>query len=125
MPEQYEIRLLDGNTRIWQVFVGTADPEEDNPVTLAQVSTMTATLRDTAGTVVNGRAVQNVLNANNFTFHATSGLLTWSIRQADTTLLVAANNSDIHRLTIVITLTDAQRITRYVDLYIARVAEDA
>lgn len=70
--------------------------------------TITATLKDTSGTViasadidsitldlietasgdaVNSRTAQNVLNANNCTMHATSGLFTWNVQAADTTIV--------------------------------------
>lgn len=48
------------------------------------------------GAIVNGRNLQNVLNANDVTIDA-AGLLTWAIQIADVTLLVGAAPRAIHR----------------------------
>jgi hypothetical protein len=53
-------------------------------IPLANLTTLILTLKDEATeTVINSRNAQNVLNANNVTYHTTSGLLTWSIQAAD------------------------------------------
>lgn len=60
--------------------------ETDTVIPASDLGTMTLTLRDKAtGTVINSRSAQNVLNANNVTVHASSGLVTWSIQSADVT----------------------------------------
>lgn len=55
-------------------------------VELADISALTLTLRDKlTRTIINSRTAQNVLNTNNVTVHATSGLVTWSIQALDVT----------------------------------------
>ncbi len=102
-------RKLDpGETQIWSVTV--THPSTAVAVILTEVSTLTLTLKDQDGNTINSRSAQNVLNANNVTFHATTGLLTWSIQTADTTLHDAAAASATHTGTFLLTLTDGQRL---------------
>lgn len=62
--------------------------EADQVIPLANISTLTLTLYNKAdSSIVNSRNAQNVLNANNVTVHATSGLVTWSVQVEDTTLV--------------------------------------
>lgn len=59
-------------------------------VALTDISALTLTLRDkTTRAIINSRTAQNVLNTNNVTVHATSGLVTWSIQAADVTAVNA------------------------------------
>lgn len=69
-------------------YTATVKDETGTVIPLANVSTLTLTLMD-LGTkeIVNSRQDQDVLNTNNVTYHATSGLLTWAVQQADTALL--------------------------------------
>src|SRR5687768_4687906 len=61
--------------------------EDGAAVPLAGLSTLTLTYTDTASAlVINSRTAQNVKNANNGTFHATSGLFRWDMQAADTAL---------------------------------------
>lgn len=66
------------------VYTATLEDEAGDPVPLASLSTLTLTLINiTTQAAVNSRDRQNVLNANNVTVHATSGLLTWNIQALD------------------------------------------
>lgn len=63
------------------------------PIALAQLTGLTLTLYNLASkAIINSRDTQSVLNANNVTFHATSGLLTWSLQQVDTAMAGAGNS---------------------------------
>lgn len=54
----------------------------------ANIDSLTLTLKNKAtGQIINSREAQSVLNTNNVTVHATSGLLTWDIQAADTVLV--------------------------------------
>ena len=66
------------------VYTVTLLDETDAAVPLTSISAITLTLYDrhTGGTI-NSRSAQNIKNANNVTIHATSGLLTWSMQEAD------------------------------------------
>lgn len=61
-------------------------------VPLATITSLRVTLYDrSTGTIINSRNNQDVLNANNVTVHATSGLVTWSVQPAD--MAVAAGST--------------------------------
>lgn len=70
------------------------------PIPLASLLTLTLTLyaiiQDGTASIINARNAQNVLNANNVTVHATSGLLTWSIQSADTALVESTLQFERH-----------------------------
>jgi hypothetical protein len=70
------------------VYSTTLVSETDAPILLAQLTGLTLTYYDVrTSTVLNGRNVQNVLNTNNVTYHATSGLLTWTMQPADVAIV--------------------------------------
>ena len=70
------------------------DDDEVTALALASIDSITLTLYDVvSGSIINSRTAQDVLNTNQVTIHATSGLLTWQGLAADAviknTLLVA------------------------------------
>jgi hypothetical protein len=66
------------------LYTCTLKDETGAAVPLSAVNTLTLTLYNKeTGTIINSRNVQNVLNANNVTLHATSGLLSWLAQPAD------------------------------------------
>jgi hypothetical protein len=80
----------EGDTFIYRTYLVD---ENGEPIALADIVTATLTLfvgrEDEEGEtpdIVNSRNAQNILNANNVTIHATSGLLTWRAQPGDTTL---------------------------------------
>jgi hypothetical protein len=65
-------------------YTATLADELEVVIPLASLTTLKLTLYDVAtGTILNTRNLQDVLNANNVTYHGTSGLLTWSVQPAD------------------------------------------
>jgi len=59
-------------------------------IPLDQIATFTLTLyNEESRTIINARDAQNVLNLNNVTVHATSGLVTWLLQSADTSIETA------------------------------------
>mgnify|MGYP001591915789 CR=1 FL=1 len=71
-------------------YTATLEKPNGDPIALADLSTLTLTLKDRyAGSVINSRNAQNVLNMNNVTFHATTGLLTWDIQALDNPIVSA------------------------------------
>ena len=74
--------------RSMALYTAYLKDETGTVVALAAIATLTLTVRDRlTNTVINARSAQNVLNANNVTVHATSGLVTWTLQAADTTPL--------------------------------------
>lgn len=65
-------------------------------VPLASLTTLTVSLFDatTAG-IINSRTAQSVLNANQGTYHATSGLFTWAMIPADN-VIVGTAGDEVH-----------------------------
>lgn len=63
---------------------------------LASIDSITLTLYDVAtGTIINSRTAQDVLNTNQVTIHATSGLLTWSALPADMAIVGTPDAGDV------------------------------
>ena len=94
------------------------------PLAAADVESITATLVDLpSGEVVNNRDGQDALS-NGFTLHPTSGLLTWAITVADSTIgneFVAMGDYGRHLLTLSITSTSGRKDHREVLLLIRRI----
>jgi hypothetical protein len=81
--EEYDI-----NEDSFAPYTTTLTSDGSTAITLAAVDSIEMTLvnvRDTtlATSIINSRQKQNVLNTNNCTFHATSGLFTWNIQPDD------------------------------------------
>lgn len=54
------------------------------PIPLANVNSITMDLIDVvSGDTINSRSSQDVLNTNNCTMHATSGVFTWTVQPED------------------------------------------
>lgn len=69
--------------------------KDGSPIPAVNMDSIVMTLIETAsGAIVNSRQNQNVLNANNCTYQATSGLFTWDIQPADTTIVNGETDVD-------------------------------
>lgn len=78
-------------------------------VPLAAVSAIALSLYDRlTGRVLNTRSRQNVLNTNNVTYHATSGLLTWSVQPADNAIVDDRLELETHIAEFSLTWTGGQ-----------------
>lgn len=100
-------------------YEATLTDEDAAPITLASVSTLTLTLYDVAtGGIINSRNGQDVLNTNNVTLHATSGLLTWSIQALDNPIVTSTLSFERHRALFVATLTNGTIGRHEVDLVV-------
>ena len=79
------------------VFTVTLQDQASAPIPLVALTTLTLTSYDVrTGTIINSRNAQNVLNANNGTYHATSGVFTWALQPADTARVTAATRIEEH-----------------------------
>lgn len=67
------------------VYTATLLDENDSAIALSDITSLTMSLflASDPTDFINSRNDQNVLNANNCTYHATSGLFTWRIQSAD------------------------------------------
>ena len=62
-------------------------------VALSAIDSITMTvIEEKGGTTVNSRSAQDVKNANNGTYHATSGLFTFDLQPADVAIENATDN---------------------------------
>src|SRR5687767_11478100 len=90
----------EGETPEYEV---TLYDEDGVILALAAVVSLVVTIANDDGDIVNSRDAQSVLNANNGTLHATSGLFTFAWQQADTTLLDDAPDRHTARFLVVTT----------------------
>ena len=72
------------NERVTSFYTTTLTDQDGVVIPAANLTTLTLTFynRDSLA-IINGRNAQPVLNINNVTIHATSGLLTWTMQPAD------------------------------------------
>jgi hypothetical protein len=78
-------------------FTGTFKDESGTVVPLSALSALKLTQYLDDGTIINSRDSQDAKNANNVTFHATSGLLTWILQQADTAIIGNDPNTELEK----------------------------
>jgi uncharacterized protein YndB with AHSA1/START domain len=108
MAQEFGIGYFhEGETQV-PTFVLKQGDEDGDPVPLADISSATLTLTDQAGTVINSRSGQDVLNANDVTIDDTSGLVAWTMQAADTTMASSSDATAKHDARFVFTLTDGQ-----------------
>ncbi len=70
-------------------YTAVIKDEADVAIAAASLSTLTLTLYDLKGaTIINSRAAQNVLNANNVTVDS-SGNLVWTLQPADNPIIAS------------------------------------
>jgi len=97
-----------GATPTYQV---TLVNEQDIPVAASLLTTLTMTLWEaTTRTILNARSDQNVLNANNCTFHPTSGVFTWVMQPADTAHLATTPLFEEHVMVLRWTWENGTRV---------------
>jgi hypothetical protein len=73
--------------RTTPIYTATIKDAEGMPIPLAQITTLTLTLFDNAtGSIINGRSNQDILNTNGVVVEGTSGKLTWTMSELDTTI---------------------------------------
>lgn len=86
--------VAEGSSRI---YTATLKDENGVAVSLASMVSLTLWLMNAAtGAYINSRQAQNVLNTNNVTYHATSGLLTWSMQPADNPMVADDVTQETH-----------------------------
>jgi len=91
-------------------YLATLEDETETPVLLSAIDTAKLTLTDVeTGTTINSRSEQDIKNANNVTIHATSGLLTWLLQPADSVIVTAGNDHELHRAVFFIVFSTTQR----------------
>lgn len=104
-------------------YSATMKDADDIAVPLSAITAATITLKDVeTGTVINSRDAQNVLNTNNVTIHATSGLLTWNIQAADQFIVTAGVEHELHRAVFDIAYSGGKRLVHEVYLVVENIA---
>lgn len=87
------------------------------PVPLASITSLAVTLYNASDkSVINGRDAQNALNANQCTYHATSGLFTFNMLAADNPIVgtVLMNEKETHWLIIAYSWNSGAKTNRHV-----------
>lgn len=68
-------------------ITATLQDESGTAIALTDIDSLEMTLIEVhSGDIINSRQKQNVLNTNNCTVHATSGLFTWNVQPDDTSI---------------------------------------
>lgn len=92
--------------------------QNDTPVALADVANLTLTLYDVrSGIIINERGNQDILNVNDVTYHATSGLLIWAIQPED---MQSLGNTSVerHRALFHLVLVDGASAYKEIDFLV-------
>ena len=94
-PIPYEVQ--EDSSATWTGYIRDA---AGVAIASADIVALTITLYDKlTGTAINTRTAQDILNANNVTVHATSGLITWEIQPLDNVIVgttLKTNKSEEH-----------------------------
>ncbi|MCS6925923.1 MAG: hypothetical protein NZ578_08495 [Candidatus Binatia bacterium] len=120
----FEISIVEGET---VVYSGKLVGEDGAPVPAAALSGARLTYYSVgSGKIVNGRANQNILNANGVTI-AVDGTLTWKLAEADVRMVDhPLQQNATHRAVFVFEWLDSQGVARQavreVDVHIQRVS---
>ncbi len=78
-------------------YTATLQDAAEVAIPSADLTTLTLTLYDVdTGDIINSRNAQDVLNTNNVTVHATSGLLTWILQPLDNVIVTSASHVEGH-----------------------------
>ena len=110
--------VVEGNSMI---YTATLKDAAGVALPLASVDSLTLTLYDkTTGTIINSRTAQDVLNTNQVTFHATSGLLTWTALPADMAIVgtPAAGVLETHVALFEIVYSTTKGLNHEVEIYV-------
>jgi len=105
------------------VFKATLVDEDGNAVALSALTTLTATLYsldDPAKAVINLRNAQDIKNANNGTFHATSGLLTFELQPNDNVIVDTSRPRERHLLQFDFTYNAGAKTGRYAAVIVVK-----
>lgn len=82
---------LKTKERTGAVYTAILEDADGTAIPLTNITAITITLYDvSSGDIINSRNDQDVLNDNDVTIHATSGLLTWDM-QADDNPIVSSS----------------------------------
>ncbi len=96
-PTTFTDIINEGSTAL---YTTTLKDELGVAIPLANIDTLTLTLCTVEdGTIINTRDDQDVLNTNNVTVHATSGLLTYALQALDNVINNILLSTEVHRAT--------------------------
>jgi len=105
-PEVYELCVNEGSQRD---YTATLLDKAGAAVPLASLTALTITLKDVeTGGVINVRTAQSVKNANNGTYHATSGLFTMAFQALDNVIVTSTIRTEKHLATFLATWSGGQ-----------------
>lgn len=90
-------------------------------IELASISTMTLTMQDALGNVVNSRNAQSVLNANGGTV-SSSGAFTFTVTPSDTTRAADGGDPQVRHMTFIVTHSGGKKAPHQVTFYIKNLA---
>lgn len=112
-------KVVEINENTSAPITATLKDSAGTVIALASIDTIEMTLVNVAdGETINSRAKQNVLNANDCTMHATSGLFTWEVQVEDTTIqgTVSIGQRESHLATITVTWDTTKQMQQEIEL---------
>lgn len=94
------------------VYTVTLQDPDGTALLSADITSITMTLTEYySGTAINGRSAQDVLDTNNCTMHATSGLFTWNVQSDDLVPVSAAEDEhELVRMLLVVVYAAGQLV---------------
>lgn len=84
----------------------------DGAVVTAFTSVLLTLYDEYTGNIINSRHDQNVLNANNVSINASTGLLTWQIQPEDTIIISTSRKGEWHTAIFVFTWSVGRYVHR-------------
>jgi len=118
--------VLDIDESTSAVYTATLQDETGTVIPSAAIDSITMTLTEmSGGEVVNSRNAQDVLNANNCTMHATSGLFTWNVQPADVAITlstIAVDAKERHKALITVVWNTTKKMHRVIKFRIHNLA---
>lgn len=117
MTQPIPFEVLEGSSATWTGYLRDA---AGVAIASADIVALTITLYDRlTDTIINSRTAQDILNANNVTVHATSGLITWEVQPADNVIVgtsLKTNKSEEHVALIECTYDTSKKLKKEIKI---------
>ena len=112
-------------------YTCTLKDEDGVVLALASINSLTLSFcnlptSDVAESTINSRLDQNVLNANNVTVHATSGLLTWELQPEDNVIVNSAlvrGVEEQHEATFKLVYSTTKKLNHVVNFFVVQLGK--
>ena len=104
-------------------YTATLKDEDDVIIPAANIVSLTLTLCEIPGaTIINTRDDQDVLNTNNVTVDS-SGILIWTMQEADNIIVNSALDVEVHKATFKMTFNTTGKATWDIDVSVRNLSK--